>query len=211
MISFLEFIREGANMHHGSANAPEKLLPKNPHKRSDVNLLDTLIGTHYASDPKMSDKFKEGNYGRKPENPGTLTARRPPRSQLVKIHGKHFDQTNIANHIISTVFSRPDAKPLFKRWAFSSNHAKTHEDAEKLYNDLASKGKVVSHLKNYDPHLHQGGIRGEVADKYVQIMQGQGKRGLVYTNTSPNETRDGVQGKQSYVIFDPSKLPHTRS
>lgn len=217
-------IYEGANMHHGSANAPQKLEPKNPTRQS-YQLLDTLIGTHYAADPKVSKTFVDGNYGRKPENPATFTARRPPRSQLVKVHGKGWDQTNVAKHVVKTVFEKdtPENKRMFVLWAQESRRV-TPTTAEAWYNKLSKgqdtgdpfhhsgnqKPSVANFITRHDPGMHGGGMKVVIADKYVDIMKSKGKSGIVYQNTSPNETKD-VQSKKSYIIFDPSKLPHTRS
>lgn len=224
MLSFKQFLIEGAKMTHGSANAPYELLPKPP-KRNPTDSMDTLIGTHYAADPEMSKKFREGLYGRKPENPATFETRRLPRSQTVKVHGKGWDQTNIAKHVNNTVFNKPDAenKRMFNQWAQDTRRV-TSTEADRIY-DALSKGQKPNHYPNesrdkkpsvggfinfYDPSLHHGGIKLRVADKYRETMQAQGKKGIVYVNTSPNETRDGVRSKKSYIIFDPSKLPHEK-
>jgi hypothetical protein len=207
------FLFEGAKLYHGTTKPIEKL-----ERQKDNWMVDRSLGTHYAGDKDMSDKFAKGLY--KDNDHGhsqTFETRRPPKSKLVKVRGKGWDQTNISTHVAHTVLSNPNNKDLYYKW-YAANHQNGNpQHAEELYNKLMqNRGpNRQTNFKHYargiDPGMHMMGQDGkeEMVDRYHQDMKKKGIMGIEYINTSPSETK-GVRNKKSYVIFDPTKLPHTR-
>lgn len=190
---------------------------------------------------KFSDEWGKHFGGTAPK--GTIyKTRAPPRSQLKTVYQKIYkhgavasDQSAIGAEIAHTVFSRPENKKLFIAWA---KYARNINDtiAEKLYEYLfknkapadvnffgtaaaRQSSSFRSYFNNYDSTLNMepfDGFRRKIVDIYLRIMKDQNIKGIVYKNTSPEETKglpkekDRKKGERgstkSYVIFDPSEL-----
>jgi hypothetical protein len=141
------------------------------------------------------------------------------------IHGKTSDQYAVGAHVTGTVFSHPEHKELFKSWV---KHARNVDEptAEKIHAHLsagkaphgpefgvaAHKGKTFrSYMHNFDSNLSQEphkGFREKVVHHYLDIQRKRGIKGLVYHNTSPEETKGDVRSKKSYILFHPEEHPH---
>jgi hypothetical protein len=148
-----------------------------------------------------------------------------------KVFAKQSDQDAIGSHIAGTVFSQPENKGTFKDWV---KHARRVDDdtAEGIHAHLSSgraptikkfgqiagsdkKSSFHGYVSNFDSGLNQEprpGFRKEVVHKYLDIMKQRGIKGLVYHNTSPEETgdregREKVRSKKSYIIFHPEEHP----
>jgi hypothetical protein len=214
-----------AKMWHGSPNTSLT------HLKTDTSeyMTDRAIGAHFAADPDVSRKFSKGLHrGGEGSVEGALySANRPPRSKFYKVKQKKYkhgaiesDQGAIGSHVAATVFSQPEHKELFKKWAMNARHI-DEPTAEKLHAHLSagrapsgaefglaaskSSQNFKSYMANFDPNLglqpHEG-FKKEVIGHYHNIMAKRGFKGLVYKNTSPMETK-GVRSKKSYILFNP--------
>jgi hypothetical protein len=173
---------------------------------------------------------------------GLYRTKAPPRSQLHVIYQKNYrdketgkvyakasDQSAIGAHIAGTVFAQH--KDMFKDWV---KHARQVDDAtaegihahlsrgqaptKKKFGAIAGSDRDTSfhsYMSDFDSGLHmepRPGFKKEVVSKYLDIMHKRGIKGLVYQNTSPEETgdREGkqhVRSKKTYVIFHPEEHP----
>lgn len=208
MKSFRQFISESQWMYHGTTrNDLESLTPNR-----DDSMIDRAIGSHFAADKRVSDKFSKDLYGGSNSKGSVYKTRSPHRSKLLTIHQKIYphgevssDQSSIGAHVSSTVFSHPDNKHMFIDWVKNARRV-NDEIAHAIYDKL-SKGKApadkkfgtaasknspsfFSYMKNLDSGLHtqpRDGFKREVIDSYLKIMKSRGIKGLVYKNTSPRE------------------------
>jgi hypothetical protein len=224
MIRFKDFLNEAQWMYHGSVEPNLKTIDRN---KINNELLDVSIGAHFAADPKISKKFAKGLYDRKNSEGGSkgavYKAKRPTRSELEVVPQKkgHYDDDSVAYHVLSTVFSHPDNKNLFVKWhrgIFNSTHEQASDIHEKLSNkqNIPVDKKEYGHdkspntFRSYIEHnmVPSGGnpdIHHEIVNKFMAHMKAKGKKGLVYRNTNPAETKE-VDSPKSYIIFEPEKL-----
>lgn len=155
----LSVLDEAQWMYHGSSHRDIKSLQPD---RSSF-MLDQAIGSHFAADKAVSQRFVGGHrslYGaEKPKEQGVVyKAKPPPRSQLHVVHqqnyrdkktGKVFakqsDQDAIGAHISSTVFSHPEHKQMFKDWVKNARHI-DDATAEGIHAHL-SQGKAPTKKK----------------------------------------------------------------
>jgi len=228
MISFRQFLIEMPNwMYHGTLRKIEG--GKLKVDRHDFSI-DRALGSHFASDKSMADKFGDpreplpGKTHSKDYEPGVYRTKAPSRSKLHKLDqtSNGWDQHAIGSHITGTVFSKPENKELFKTWVKHTRHVddKTAEEVhshlmagkapsdKKFGTAAASRNSFKSYMHNFDAGLIgiHSDLRAKVVNKYIEHMKSKGKHGLVYRNTSPNETQ-GVRSKKSYIMFEPEHLP----
>jgi len=226
MIRFKQFINEAQWMYHGTTEKNiDKLKPDRSH-----NIIDRAIGSHFAADPEISKKFANGLYTDKKQ--GTVYKTKDlKRSDFHVIHQKKYrsgalqsDQDAIGAHVAATVLGHPDNKDMFKSWV-KHRTGVNDETAEAIHTHLsngkspADKSKFGlaamkngnsfnSYIKNFDSGLHMQPhpkFRETVVNKYVDMMKVKGKKGLVYTNTSPME-KEGARSLKNYIVFEPDKL-----
>ena len=152
-------LEERAWMYHGSPRRDITALTPD----RDEFMLDRAIGTHFAADKTISQRFATQGHslkgmggGDKPAEPGIVyKTKAPPRSQLQVIHqqayrnkktgqifGRESDQHAIGRHVSGTVFSQPENKEMFKAWV--KRRSMVDDDtAEKVHAHL-SQGKAPS-------------------------------------------------------------------
>jgi hypothetical protein len=218
-------------MYHGTTRDFDKL-----RANRDEYMMDRALGSHFASDPGMADKFAQGLYTSDKSAGTVLKTRTPPRSQLLKVPQKKYphgarrsDQAAIGAYVSATVFQQPENRNMFIDWVTNSRRIDS-DTAQELYDLLlagkapadvqrfgvaASKGSnsFRSYMANFDPNLTlqpRPDFRKEVIVKFIDIMKSRGIRGLVYKNTSPREIQD-IRSDKSYVIFEPNNLELTKS
>ena len=225
MKSFKEFINESHWMYHGTNKEFDTLEPNRDHY-----MIDRAIGSHFASDKTLSDKFAQGLYSREKGNPVTIKTKSPSRSKIEKIPQRGFDQSDIEQHVGHTVFSHPEGKDLFKDFILThvNNHSGQidHDKAEEMYSRLSS-GQHVNDKKfgtfantgnTFRSYISKSGAFGaslgnnpelkrKIVDKFLDIMKERGIKGLSYRNTSPSET-ENVRSPKSYILFNPSEHEH---
>lgn len=224
MKSFLTFIAETNWIYHGTTKQFDK-----PKTDSNQYMIDRAIGTHFATDPEMADRFSKGVYthrnGPEPENGRVIKTKRPKDSELEVIKQKKFrhgsrqsDQAAIGAHIGGVVFSKPEHKELFKQWVMHSRHV-DNDTAEAIHAHLMA-GKSPSdkdrfgvaaskntnfrdYTYNFDPNLGANQpFRNNIIKAFHDEMKKTGKKGLVYKNTSPMETK-GIRSIKSIILFHP--------
>ena len=232
MLKFSHFLQESQWMYHGTTeNGIESLKPQR-----DSYMLDRAIGSHFAADPLVSQKFASGLYKSTENNiSGTIfKTKAPKRSELEVVYQKTYkhgakqsDQSAIAAHVASTVLGHPDNKEMFKTWI--KHTRKIDDDTADEIHGLLSKGKAPSnekfgtaraknansfrtYINNFDSNISDAPtptFKQEIISKFHDIMAKKGKKGLVYLNTSPMET-SGIRSRKSYIIFHPENLPLER-
>lgn len=218
-------IDEANYMYHGS---PKTDIKKFEPDRKDF-MTDRAIGTHFAANPDISKKFmrKQGSsyseVDQAKEGSGKLYKfKAPKRSELETVkQGRHSDQHAIGVHVAHTVFSRPEHKEFFKKWVMHDRHVdeptaeKIHQRltagkslSRKEYGVASNQGQSMrSFINNYGGNIHNDAIRHKLVGHYLDIQRKKGIKGLVYHNTSPEETKGiGNRSKKSYVIHDPEHL-----
>lgn len=227
MKTFKQFITESQWMYHGTNREFDTLEPNRNHY-----MIDRAIGSHFASDKTLSDKFTQGLYSKEQGTPVTLKTRTPPRSVIQKVpqRERDYDQSSIERHVGHTVFSHPEGKDLFKEWILThvNNHSGQidHDKAEEMYTRLSS-GQHVNDKKfgtfankgnTFRSYIEKSGgfgaslgnnpeLKRKIVDKFLHIMKEQGIKGLSYRNTSPNELQ-GVRSPKSYILFNPHEHEH---
>jgi hypothetical protein len=179
-MSIIKIIKE-AMMYHGSlANKLDNdvLTPNR-----DEYMIDRALGTHFAADPEVANKFSQGLYKDSEKNKeGTVyKAKAPTRSEIERVPQKRLrvypdgtsqyktDQYAVGSHVSSTVLSHPDNKQMFIDWV--KNARRIDDDtAEKVHQHLtagkapadpevfgtaASKGSNTfrSYMSNFDANL----------------------------------------------------------
>ena len=221
MISFKNFLKESQWMYHGTTY-PKELTHI---QRNEKGLkFDTAIGAHFSADPEVANKFSKGIHKSYVDNKGVVyKTKRPSRSELETVPQKkgNYDDDSVAYHVLSTVFSNPDNKNLFVKWhrdIFNSSH----EQASDIHGKLSNKQNIPVDKKEYghdkSPNTFRsyvehnrvpsGGnpdIHHEIVNKFIDHMKSKGKKGLVYRNTNPTETKE-VDSPKSYIIFEPEKM-----
>lgn len=147
MKSFKIFLSESQWMYHGSPHEINSLKPNR-----DEYMIDRAIGTHFAADQQIANKFTTGKGWEHKNNnapKGNLYRTKvPPRSKLLIIKQKRYaggiesDQGAIGAHISSTVFQKhPD---MFKQWAkYRANGHISDETIDKIHHHL-STGKSLN-------------------------------------------------------------------
>jgi len=208
MKTFRKFIAESQWMYHGTSRNNLNTLTPN----RDDTMIDRAIGSHFAADKTVSNKFSKDLYGGSNKEGSVYETRSPPRSKLQRVSQKIYpheqvasDQSTIGAHVISTVFSHPDHKQMFIDWvknarrvddetahAIHDKLSKGKAPADKKFGTAASKGSssFFSYMRNFDPGLHtqpRDGFKREVIDRYLEIMKSRDIKGLEYKNTSPRE------------------------
>lgn len=218
MKTFKQYVSESQWMYHGT---PHEFDTLKPNRRE--YMLDRAIGSHFAADPTVSDKFAQGLYKDKKNQGRVLKTKAPTRSKLVKVYQKKYkhgarqsDQYAIQNHVMATVFHHD--KDMFKQYVKTTRHV-DDETAEALHDHLsrgiaphdktrfglaATKGNTFRSFVNNFGAPHGDDFKEKLVHRYLGIMRDQGKEGLVYHNTSPSET-PGARSTKSYVIFNPEK------
>lgn len=228
MLSFKQFLIESQFMYHGTPNTFDTLTPNR-----DSYMINDAIGTHFASDPTLSNKFASGLYTKKSTDPigYVFKTKAPPRSVIEKVPQKTYykienkpvkesDQHAIATHIAHTVFSQPENKQLFIDWLKHTRNT-SDEDAERIHSYLSqnkpltdnSFGVNKSRANTFRSFVSDfGGMndskhKKRIVDSFLDIMKKRGIKGLSYINTSPNETRN-IRSPKCYILFDPSEHDH---
>lgn len=218
-------------MYHGTTRDFDKL-----RANRDEYMMDRALGSHFASDVRMADKFAQGLYTSDKAVGTVLKTRTPPRSQLLKVPQKKYphgarrsDQAAIGAYVSATVFQQPENRNMFIDWVTNARRIDS-DTAQEIY-DLLLAGKAPadaqrfdvaasrgsnsfrSYMANFDPNLTlqpYPDFKKQVIAKFIDIMKSRGVSGLVYKNTSPREIQD-IRSDKSYVIFEPEKLELTKS
>jgi hypothetical protein len=208
MKTFRQFIKESQWMYHGSTN--DSLTHLTPNR--DEYMLDRAVGSHFAADPKVSEKFAKDLYGNSGKTGTLYRMRAPKRSELFTVPQKIYshgliqsDQHAVGSHIISTVFSHPDHKQMFIDWIKHDrridddtaneihgllNQGKAPSDKEKYSTAASNRNSFHSYIENFaGSHINEPrkGFKKDIVQKYISIMKKKGYKGLVYKNTSPRE------------------------
>lgn len=222
MKTFKQYIEESQWMYHGTNKEFDTLEPNRDHY-----MIDRAIGSHFASDKTLSDKFTKGLYGNEEGTPVTIKTQTPPRSKIekvpqrtyYKIQGKPIKQTDqnaIEYHVGHTVFSHPEGKELFKEWIkqHPNNHMglMNNEKAEDMYNKLSSGqhvndpkfGHFASKANTFRSYLSKDGAFGSSMGSKPEL-----KRKIVDKFLDIMKEK-GVKGL-SYINTSPNETQGIRS
>jgi hypothetical protein len=202
-------------------------------KSPDDNfMLDRMLGTHFAVDPRASNNLLEhGTTGktmgdgarvipaRLPDDAKFLTVEQKPLSWAGNVENRkpwqaiESDQGVIERMVMSEAY-RKDPKML-ARYLVEAR-AVPEKDAGGFARRLIA-GETISlpvdgPVNGIDAFLRDiGGKPYNAADRKraVELAQeswaNQGYSGLKYTNTSPMETK-GISDATSYIVFDPKNI-----
>lgn len=188
---------------------------------SEFNLPDSMLGPHFAKDPRVSGVFamREGGNIRPATLYGKLydVLQKPYESGAIQ-----SDQVAISGLIADKVF--PKRKDLFVNWITKARRV-TKKEANVVWEKLLkgetptgadvpelARGSQTSfgdYIGNFDGTLHGLGQRGkqQMVREFRKAMRAEGYTGLRYKNTAPMETKNYATGEmfnpESVVMFDP--------
>lgn len=200
----------------------------------DNTMIDRSLGTHFAKDPRLTDSFTVGEYARDTKNwfnkgkpqfisvgddvigeggrviPGYLNIKARTIPQKKYSNGSvETDQYAIGVDVARVVF--PKRKDLFienyKRYGGDAT------EAAKIYDDIINKKSKYKDFGEFardkgPPNISFGSnddVQRQLVDSYRGELKSGGYTGIKYTNTSPNEVKQGVD-PTSYIAFEPTSF-----
>lgn len=188
---------------------------------TDRDMIDRMVGPHFAADPTLASKFAEGIYNRNPNGGRVypvdiqnankfLTVNQPQydwaKGQPPGPRNVTTDQTAIERLIgIEGYKARPD---LLERYLIEARRFSPQEAAAK--SKALVKGETVDiegkpttlegFVNNFGARPYNVNDRVDLVKAARDALQSKGYAGLRYINTSPTET-EGVSDPTSYIPF----------
>lgn len=226
-------------MYHGTTGNIENRLRANRGEYMIDRAIGAHFAADPAVSNKFAKGLTSTGRTENKDSIGTMfRARAPRRSELDRIRQKRYkksgaiesDQYAIQHHVTSHVFQHhPEGKQLFQNFiARRFNNTVTPEQAGQLHDHLVSgqapknigtpwdkdfsKSQGMRHFMGNWGYMGNDAEKKDIVTKYVEMRRAKGKKGLVYRNTSPNETKDkegnrDIRSDKSYVIYDPESQP----
>jgi hypothetical protein len=202
-------------------------------KTSDESyMLDRMLGTHFAADPRVSNNLLEhGTTGktmgegarvipaRLPDGAEFLTVEQKPYSGAANIENRkpwqaiESDQSAIERMVVNEAYKQDPE--MLARYLVDAR-AVPEKDAGGFARRLIAGETVTlpvdgpvngldSFVKNHGGKPYNAADRKRAVELAQKSWTEQGYSGLKYTNTAPMETK-GISDATSYIVFNPKNI-----
>lgn len=179
-------------------------------------MLDRALGTHFARDPEIANAFVMDRVNG--EDVGAREGGRiyrghiPDDSELLRVPQPRYESGAVASDQraieIATMREAYRADPnMLARYLQEARAVPADQAQQMAHRMVGDDAELDSFLNNYGGKPYNDADRQRAVRLARQSWQRQGYKGIVYENTSPEETRR-ASDRTSYIVFDPQRDVH---